>query len=246
MTTEPIVVLMDRGYSKADLQSRLALDLRNIKGSVWDDMVSTCRAVDLRLYHLMVRSLDGIERLDGTTILSAEWANNVSDLTPIFRMSWLQKLFLSDFPQVRGIEGIGALTALTELHLSGNRGSLYPPLRISSIRPIAALSKLRKLTLANIRLADSDISCIASLPALKDLDLPYRFDRKQFAFLAKRLNPQLTVRIRASDGLNVGCRTCGANLFVFRGKRVSVICRACEAGKFETLTVQFENLVDAS
>lgn len=246
VTIEPVIVLMDRSYSKEVLQAGASLDLRNIKDSAWHDVVSKCKATDLRLYHLMVRFLDGIERLHGTTKLRAEWANKVSDLAPIFRMTWLESLFLSDFPLVREIEGIEGLTALTELHLSGNRGSLRPPLRISSIKPIATLSKLRKLTLENVRLGDADISCISSLPALTDLCLPYKFDRTQFAFLAKRLNPQLAVPISASGELKIMCRTCGAMLSAFRDKRVLVICRNCESAKFEKLTVQFENLVNAS
>jgi hypothetical protein len=96
-----------------------------------------------------------------------EWANKISDLDPVFKMVWLKSLLVSDFPRLTNIEGIGKLKHLKTLHLSGNRGSLHPPLRLVSIRPISELSNLEELEVVNVQLEDDDIILIASLPKLR-------------------------------------------------------------------------------
>jgi len=238
---------MDREFSRESLGELDALDLRNIKDGSWEIILSTCKAVDLRLYHIMLQSLDGIEHLQTTARLSMEWANKVTDLSPVFKMSWLKYLFLSDFPKLANIEGIASLQNLTELHLSGNRGSLQPPLRMVSVQPISKLSNLETLTLMNIRLENDDITFLASLPKLRDLSVAINgFDRKQFAYLAKRLNPQLESPITASKKTNSSCPKCGNSFFFFIGKRMPYLCRSCEKDRFEKLALQFENLMAAS
>jgi hypothetical protein len=243
---EPKIVLMDRAYPPDSLGETGALDLRNIKEPVWETIVSTCKSASIRLYHIMLQSLEGIERLDATSSLSMEWANKVSGLSPVFRMVWLKNLFVSDFPRLANIEGIEALEHLKTLHLSGNRGSLHPPLRLVSIQPIAKLSNLQELTVANVRLEDDDITFLAALPKLRELTLSNSFDRKQFAFLAKRLNGQLDLPISANRKMNVSCPTCGQSLFYFIGKRMPSLCKGCDSKKFEKMTSQFEDLMATS
>ena len=243
---EPEIVLLDRDYSPDVLGERGALDLRNIKGTVWETILSRCKSASLRLYHIMLQSLDGIERLQATSSLSIEWANKISDLDPVFKMVWLTSLLVSDFPRLTNIEGIGKLKHLKTLHLSGNRGSLHPPLRLVSIRPISELSNLEELEVVNVQLEDDDITLIASLPKLRKLFSSYTFDRKQFAFLAKRLNAQLDSPISASIEANVPCGTCGQPLSYFIGKRTPAVCRSCDCKKFEKLTGEFKDLIAAS
>ena len=243
---EPKIILMDREYLPDGLSETGALDLRNIKGLSWGTILSTCKSASLRLYNIMLHSLDGIERLRATSRLSMERANRVSDLTSVYKMGWLKNLFVSDFPRLTNIEGIGALEHLETLHLSGNRGSLTPPLRLASIQPIARLSKLEQLTVGNVRVADGDITGIASLPKLRELSLPNAFDRKQFAFLAKRMNDQLDLPISANRKMNVSCRTCGQSLFHFIGKRMPTLCKVCDRERFEKMTIQFEDLMAVS
>ena len=139
---KPTIVLMVRPYAPESIRETGGLDLRNIKESEWRTIVSSCKSASLRLYHIMVESLEGIERLDTTSSLSIEWANKVSELSPVFKMVWLKNLFVSDFPVLASIDGIEALEHLTTLHVSGNLGSLHPPLRLVSLQPIAKLSNL--------------------------------------------------------------------------------------------------------
>lgn len=243
---QSVVVLMDRPFSPESLRERVPLDLRNIGDSAWRRVISSCETPELRLYHLSIGSLDGIEQLGTTVRLEITWANKISNIAPIGRMSWLESLSLSDFPKLRSVEGIQALQGLRELHLSGNLGSLNPPLRLNSVKPIAKLANLEKLSLRNMLLEDLDISFLASFPHLRELRLSNKFERTQFAFLAKRLNSQLIEPIEASLKLKIFCKRCGEPLHLFTGRRMPVLCQACERNKFDKLTAQFDQLVRSS
>ena len=242
----PKIVLMDREYSLDDLADDGDLDLRNIGGIAWEAILSICKSKRLRLYHVKIPSLSGVERLRDTSRLSMVWANQISSLDSVFQMTWLTSLSVSDFRLLKSIEGIGKLECLESLHLSGNLGSLSPPLRMDSIRPISALQNLRELTVQNVRLENDDITFLAQLPKLNRLVLSSTFDWKQFAFLAKRLNGQLEVPITASTKMKMPCRSCGGSLSLFIGKRRPLLCESCDRKRFEKLTRQFEEQVAVS
>jgi hypothetical protein len=239
--------LMDRSFSSESLGQHSSLDLRNIDDDAWEMIVSCCAATELRLYHLVLRSLAGIDRLQSTSRLSIVWANGVADISPICQMSWLNSLSLSDLPHLRTIDGIEALQNLSELHLSGNLGALHPPLRLESVKAIGKLATLEKLELLNLRLGNDDISFVASsFSNLRILTLSNEFERAQFAYLAKRLNAQLAEPISACAKLNVSCPKCGGELFRFTGRRMPTLCAVCERDRFERLVGQFEELLQGS
>ena len=209
--------------------------------------MSCCVASELRLYNLTIRSLVGIDRLRTTFRLGIVWANRLANIAPIFQMSWLESLSLSDLPQLRSIEGIEALQNLTEIHLSGNLGSLHPPLRLDSVTSIGKLPRIERLELRNLHLENDDISFVASaFPNLRTLRLSNKFDRAQFAYLAKRLNAQLDEPISAFAKLNISCRKCGGALYRFTGRRMPALCTFCDRDRFERLSRQFDELMETS
>lgn len=238
---------MDRDFSRETLCQAGSLDVRNIDDDAWKTVSSCCVASELRLYHLKLRSLAGIDRLRSTYRLGLVWANRISNIAPIFQMPWLRSLSLSDFPLLRSVDGIETLQDLSEIHLSGNLGSLHPPLRLESVAPLGRLPKIVRLELLNIRLEDDDISFVASaFPKLKSLTLSSRFDRSQLAHLAKKLNAQLEKPIAAYTKINVSCRKCGGALYLFTGRRMPVLCMLCDKLRFEKLSDQFAELMEAS
>jgi hypothetical protein len=237
---------MDRQYSPESLRASAPLDLRNINGAAWEAILSNTRAADLRLYRLLINSLDGIERLQATHRLAMNWANKIADLTPVFQMRWLESLDVSDFPRIRSIEGIDSLHEVKELRLSGNLGSLHPPMRLDSAKPIAKLHRLQALGIWNARLDDDDLTFVAGLSELRHLDVSSNFERTQLAYLAKRLNDQLEDPIRASRELGISCQKCGERLVLFVGRRMPAVCRSCDSVRFDRLTVEFEALVAAA
>lgn len=238
----PVTILMNQQFAPEQLEGQSALDLRNIDKKSWNLVVSRTQAIELSLYHVTADSLLGIDKLHKTLRLAIEWATKISDLGPVFRMEWLESLHISDFRLLRSIAGIESLQSLTELHLSGSRGSLNPPLRLSSIKPVARLQNLKTLVLENVSLEDDDVTPIASISTLEQLGIAHNFDRKQLAFLARRLNAQLKTPITACVETQLHCSRCGIPQFLFTGRRMPLVCRNCDNVKFDKLMLQFEEL----
>lgn len=239
------ILLLDRPFPEQRLAEAAKLDLRNIGPSVWPKIVSRCRASHLRLYHLTLSSLGGLGALTHTHHLELEWATKVEELSPVFRLgSRLSSLSVFDFPKLRDLAGIEALTELTELNLSGSRSSLTPPLRLASLEPIARLGKLATLSLANARLDDDDITVLARCKSLRRLQLSNQFDRAQVAFLAKRLNPQLDEPLTAFRQTHLPCKTCGTHQCMITGRRMPILCPVCDQAKFAGLASEFESAAD--
>jgi hypothetical protein len=237
-----VPVMLYEKFPVEDLTRHDSLDLRAIGPKAWETIVASCTASELRLYYLKIRSLADVERLRRTVSLKIEYANKVEDVSPLFAMHWLRSLTLFDLPRIRRIDGIESLEDLRELRLSGNRGSMNPPLQLESVRPIASLGKLEDLEITNIRLQDREISFIAdSFPNLRSLRLSMKeFERSQFAYLAKRLNAQLEEPIVSSMEMKYANCKCGRHLHLFVGRRMGMLCEFCHEKKFKKLTEEFQ------
>lgn len=218
----------------------LPLDVRNVTTGEWEDILAACHVEVLRLYHITLKSLDGIETLVETRELTLEWATKVESLAPVFRMPGLTTLSVFDFPRLRSLSGIEALSKLTELNLSGSRASLNPPLRLTTIEPVVRIPNLASLSLTNARLEDDDITPLARCTKLRRLHLSLRFERKQLAFLANRLNAQLETPITSHMESGLPCTRCDSEKFMFAGHRVQILCRDCDRPRFDKLVNEFE------
>jgi hypothetical protein len=237
------MLLLDRPFEEPQLGVNAELDLRNIAPNVWPVVLSQCHSTVLRLYHIMLPSLEGIERLASVRRLTLEWATKISDIAPVYKLQHLVSLSVFDFALLRHLDGIDSLTELAELNLSGSRGALTPRLKLSSIGPVVRLRNLVSFSLTNAQLDDDDITVLARCANLRELDLSRQFERKQVAFLAKHLNAQLVEPLRAYFATNLKCETCDDNKVMFNGRRMPVLCRTCDSGRFERHVAEFEQLV---
>ena len=141
---------------------------------------------------------------------------------------------------MRSLSGIEALSALTELNLSGSRASLDPPLRLATIEPLTRIPNLTSLSLTNTRLEDDDITSLARCSKLRRLELSMRWDRQQFAFLAGRLNAQLETPLVSHMQSGLRCKRCDSEKFMFVGHPVVTLCRDCDRRRFDKLVDDFE------
>lgn len=176
------ILLLDRSFQENDLNESDELDIRNIGPKAWPTILSKCRATTLRLYHITLPSLEGINSLSNTRQLTLEWATKVTDLEPVFGLTKLTTLSIFDFQNIRKINGIEALCELTELNLSGSRGCLSPPLRLESIQPVSRIAGLTKFSLINAKINDDNIKPLEHCSNLRHLRLSNNFDRVQFAY----------------------------------------------------------------
>lgn len=237
------MLLLDRPFEETALSAASQLDLRNIGPKIWPMVLSNCRTTDLRLYHITLPSIEGIERLASIKHLTLEWATKVSDVSPIFKLTGLTNLSIFDFPKLRQLEGIEALSSLCELSLSGSRGALTPKLKLTSIEPVARLRGLISFSLANAQLDDDDITPLARCKTLKHLNLSNQFERSQVAYLANRLNSQLVEPLSAYRETHIPCESCGANKSMFTGRRMPILCRSCDENRFQRHIAEFEQVV---
>lgn len=235
--------LLDKPFSGSELEKHVELDLRNVGAKAWPVLLYASRAADLRLYNIKLQTLEGIEQLVNVTRLQLEWANKIADVGPVFRQHDLTSLSIFDFPKWRELDGIESLSKLTELRLSGCRGSLTPPLQLRSIEPVTRLHKLAAFSLEVAKLEDDDITVLARCAGLRDLQLSNQFDRGQFAYLAKHLNSQLLEPITAYRDTNATCKACGGKKSMFTGRRMPSLCQSCDAIRFDKHVAEFERLM---
>ncbi|MGZ8271861.1 MAG: hypothetical protein ACXW1T_11570 [Methylophilus sp.] len=240
------MLLLNQDFSDDLLSSLMTADLRNISKSAWQRVLSHCNATELRLYHLTLENLDGIEKLSNTEKLVLEWATKIERLEPIFHLNNLTSLSVSDFPKIRNITGIDKLTKLSELQLSGNLGSMNPPLRLTSIKPVSEIPNLTSFSLLNAKLDDDDVTAIAECKMLRHLNLSNQFERKQLAYLAKHLNGQLEHPLPSYRESSLTCPKCNEKKFMFTGRKMPFLCQKCDSHRFNKLHNEFEELVNAA
>jgi len=240
------MLLLDRPFEETALRVSPQLDLRNIGSKVWPIVLSNCRTTDLRLYHITLPSIEGIERLSSVKHLALEWATKVSDISPIFKLERLTTLSIFDFSKLRQLEGIGTLESLCELNLSGSRGALTPKLKLTSIEPVTQLRGLVSFSLTNAQLDDDDITSLVHCKTLKHLSLSNQFERVQVAYLAKHLNSQLMEPLSACRETHIKCESCGSNKSMFTGRRMPILCGLCDEGRFQRHIEEFEQMVHSA
>lgn len=237
-----MILCLDREFSEQELAERDQLDLRSISAKIWPTVLSRCTAKELRLYHLKIASLEGIDRLTHTRRLTLEWGAKIESLGPVSRLSSLTHLAIGDFPRLQQLDGLEQLSELKELRLSGSLGG-GSPLRLESIEPVTRISGLTRLSLSKTKLKDDDITSLARCTHLRHLSLTNQFDRSQVAFLASRLNEQLVEPLTAYVQTHLHCKKCNSLTSMFTGRRMSFLCPVCDESRFEKLTSQFEKKV---
>lgn len=240
------MLLLDKEFDAAAIPDAEELDIRNIGERDWEIVLRARRVARLSLYHITSLALPNLGTLTSVRSLSMNWATKVANIEPVFRMTGLTSLAISDFPKLQCIDGIGQLSGLNELHLSGNLGSLSPPLSLESIGPAADLPFLEVFSLRNARLADDDIAILSRCRRLRRLELSNQFEKRQFAYLAKCLNHQLDEPIRAHHDTGMGCGTCGRNMQRVTGRRGGFLCGACDSKRLQKAEAEFAALVDTA
>ncbi len=238
-----MILCLDRQFHEQQLSEADDLDLRNVSAKVWPTVLSKCTAVDLRLYNLKLPSLEGIDKLANVRRLKLEWATKVDTLAPVFKLDGLTYLAVRDFPNLRQLDGVEALSELTELCLSGNLGGGSSPLRLNSVEAVSRIPKLTTLSIAHVKLEVDDISSLARCAHLRHLSLTNQFDRAQVAFLASRLNEQLVRPLTAYVKTHLPCAKCNGVKYMFTGRRMPFLCATCDSTRFEKLTHQFQQLM---
>ena len=150
-----------------------------------------------------IADLTGLETAINLTSLTLN-GNEIASLTPLARLTALEKLNLADNENISSISSLARLTALTDLNLSNNKVSSVSSLSrlealqtlnladnsISSLTVLAGLINLTALNLSNNRI--TDVLPLAVLSSLTTLNLDGNTGITN-AVVLYRLRPQTTI-----------------------------------------------------
>jgi hypothetical protein len=229
-------ILLDRPFEVSDLEKAEELDIRNISDKTFGAVLKARRCTFLSLYNLKVTDISGLEKLSSVRKLKINWATKIENIQVLGELSSLECLDLVDLPRLRDIGPLAQLGKLTELTLSGG---MWKPIHLETLWPISKLN-LKKLSITNIKLDDDDIKIVAAISTLSEFDVSNQFPRDQYAYLAGKLNNRIKTKIEAYRKSPVSCSKCNAEKVMFMGRRMPFLCKVCENGKVERLSIEFE------
>lgn len=128
--------------------------------------------------------LAGLPKLRGLVIDSA---TKVEDLRWVETLVSLRSLGLENLKRVRDLSPIGELKSLTGL---GVEGSMWTPMRVETLAPLARLRQLTHLFMTNLRSDDRSLAPLCSIESLKVLQCANFWGADEFRRLRKA-NPTL-------------------------------------------------------
>ncbi|QPQ55153.1 hypothetical protein IC614_00570 [Allosphingosinicella flava] len=109
-------------------------------------------------------NIDCLGNLTRLRHLRIDSARNVTDFSPLLLMPALKRLFIEN---AKHISTLAWLNDAHQLEALGVEGSMWIPLTLHSLKPIAGLRSLQGLFLTSVRLQDKDLSSLATLSRLK-------------------------------------------------------------------------------
>ena len=128
-----------------------------------------------------LRMLTGLSQL---RLLSVSVGPSLRSLDGIEKLAKLELISTWNTPTLQSIDALARLRDLRVVFLSGG---MYKPMRIPSLRPLAALDHLMRLSLSSVRVTDGSLKPLTRLTSLRRLDLPLSFPSDQFAMLERAL-----------------------------------------------------------
>jgi hypothetical protein len=185
-----------------------------------------------------------LQRLSKLQILSINANTKIDSLEHLRALRQLHGLALIHFREVRSLDPIADLT---ELHGLVIAGSMWTRMRVDTLKPLGALTRLRYLDLGNLKAADEDLKPLRSLTSLEELNIPNFYPTEEFARLAGYLPNTRCHWFNPYVEFNVApCSKCGSwSRVMLSGKGKPVICRLCDKKRLDKHTAHYHSLVTA-
>ena len=125
-----------------------------------------------------LRNLVNLQAIELTDNTKATSLNGLEALTK------LQLLALANCPIAVDLEPLSACTDTRYLWCSSRYAK---PMRVRSLQPLSALTRLERLRFANVRVEDRRLAALCNLTELVEVELPNFFPKEEFVALAKAL-----------------------------------------------------------
>ena len=195
--------------------------------------ICDCAALEsLYLDNIKTGDLSSLERLTGLRVLGLERCSKLTSLDDVGELESLQGLGITHF---KNVHHLGPLARLKMLRALAVAGSIWTTMRVASFQPLQELQALEFLHLTNIKPDDQSLKPLARLTKLKTLEIANFYPAADFAWLARSLPTTECQWFRPYVEMsNLQCKKCGATSMVMpTGKGTALTCKDCDGPRLE-------------
>jgi hypothetical protein len=144
----------------------------------------------LELDSLSAEDLSPLLQLTRLKTIKLNGARRIRDFSALVRLPSLEKLFLTNMPNLTDLSFLADANQLASL---GVEGSMWTMQRIDSLKPLTSLKALIALFMTSVTLIDKRLDYLAAIPNLRILECARFSSKTQFDVL-RQLMPNLKCR----------------------------------------------------
>jgi len=194
----------------------------------------------LNLYQVLAKDLSILENLHKLEGLSIEWNTKCENLWSLNKNKNLTFLEVIDFSKVNDITNISQAKKLESLSIGGG---INKAMKIKSLIPIVTLQGLSDLRLKNLKIEDNSLRPIAELKELKKLSISNQFETKEYAYLSAKM-PNTKCKLFQAF---TNCSITGSNNelvwdTMITGKRKPFLLSTKDKERIKRYTIEFEKI----
>jgi hypothetical protein len=196
------------------------------------DAICRCAALEsLYIDNVKTGDVSPLKRLADLKVLGLERCSKLTSLADLAELESLQGLGITHFKNVRDLGPLARLKGLRALAVTG---SIWTTMRVASLQPLEELRVLEFLHLTNIKPDDGSLKPLARLTSLKKLELANFYPTSEFAWLARRLPSTECQWFRPYvEVSSLTCKKCGAASMAMLTGKGTMACMACDQLKLE-------------
>jgi len=162
-------------------------------------------------------------------------ASKLASLTGIERLYSLRELIIGELTRPLPLD---AVTLLENLETLSIEGSMYRPLVVPSLQPLASLARLQRLRIG-VKVADRSLAPLRGLRRVRDVFIANGFPVEEFARLAAAWPGVESVSLAPVRPTHLACQQCGGTTVLLTGGR-GLKCVTCDAAAIQRHVVRFE------
>lgn len=180
-----------------------------------------------------------LTKVNSLEVLSLESCSEVEWLNNLAACGNLKGLGIINFKHVHSIKWISELSELRNLAIEGG---MMTRMTIDTLEPIAGLTKLELLNLANLKARDESLRPLGNLQQLRNLNIANFYPMEEFAWLSGRLkDTKCTWFSPYIDFEFSPCKKCGRKAMVMlTGRRKPNLCKQCDSARLAKHVAAFE------
>jgi hypothetical protein len=193
----------------------------------------------LGLRNLKATDLSPLAELRSLEVLYIEDAAKLESLDVLRTLPNLRAFSIMD---AKRLKELSAFEDASQLELVALHAGMWNPMKVETLKPVAALKKVRDLRLV-LQVVDQSLEPLHRLTSLENLKLTIQFPLEQFARLAAFLPAScldlLTTPYGELQGL---CKVDATHTSILPAKGVKRFCRDCDPQRFLAYMGQFHRL----